>query len=302
MTTTILITGATSGLGLATATELGRRGADVLCAGRDERALELARGRSGGDVVRLDHGSLADLVGSADRLPPVHAVACNAGVQLVRGGSLTRDGFEETFQVNVLAHVALLDVLLHRAAPPRRVVLVGSRTHDPDRWTGTPPPDERRVPELARDTEDRPSPLTAGMIRYTTSKLLLTALVGALSRERPDVHVLGFDPGVMPGTGLARHQPPVARALWGSVLRALRVLPFASSPTASGHALAALLDGDVDVPSGTVVDQRLRPVTPSVRARDTGYQDAVLRDCRRLLATGPQPAADGRSGRPQPRP
>jgi hypothetical protein len=45
-------------------------------------------------------------------------------------------------------------------------------------------------------------------------KLLVTALVGAQAREHPEVHVVGFDPGVMPGTGLARHQPAAARAMW----------------------------------------------------------------------------------------
>ncbi|MDP9407674.1 MAG: hypothetical protein M3P95_07395 [Actinomycetota bacterium] len=60
-------------------------------------------------------------------------------MQLVRGASRTADGFETTFQVNHLAQLALVDALLERPAPPRRVAFVGSATHD-----SAPPPGYRR--------------------------------------------------------------------------------------------------------------------------------------------------------------
>ena len=59
------------------------------------------------------------------------------------------------------------------------------------------------------------------------------------------------------------------RALWGSVFKVLRFLPFASLPVVSGAALAALLcDDPVPARSGAYLDYRLREVTPSQRARD----------------------------------
>jgi len=42
----------------------------------------------------------------------------------------------------------------------------------------------------------------------------------------------------MPGTGLARQHPTAMRALWSTMLKAMSLLPFASSPAASGRAFA----------------------------------------------------------------
>jgi NAD(P)-dependent dehydrogenase (short-subunit alcohol dehydrogenase family) len=241
-----------------------------------------------GEPVLLDLGDLAGVRSAVDRLPHVDAVVCNAGLQVLHGPATTRDGFDETFQVNHLAHVLLVDALLARSAPPGVVVFLGSATHDPAVRTGTPDPvEDADLARLARPGHGDEAPRTAGLRRYATSKLLAAATAGALARERPDVHVTCFDPGLMPGTGLARQHPAAVRALWSSVLKGLRVLPFASSPTTSGRALAALVCQDPPVvPSGSYVDHRLRVTPASKRARDTAYSDGVLRQSRQLLATG----------------
>jgi NAD(P)-dependent dehydrogenase (short-subunit alcohol dehydrogenase family) len=290
---TLLITGATRGLGLETAKAARARGAEVLCAGRDPAAVEAVARRLGAQPVVLDLARLADVRAVAAELPRVDAVACNAGVQILRGPTLTPDGFEATFQVNHLAHVALVDALLARPVAPRRIAFVGSATHDPEVWTGTPAPWEGPLAAVAgpadpADPADAAAPSrTDGLRRYATSKLLAVATAAALARERPDLHVTGFDPGLMPGTGLARQHPAPARLLWATVLRGLAVLPFASTPAASGRTLAALLCADPPpVASGAYVDARGRPLTPSRRARDPAYQDAVLRESRELLAAG----------------
>lgn len=283
--TTILITGATRGLGLATAAAARARGARVLCAGRDAAAVAAVARRLDADPVVLDLGNLNTVREVAAGLPHVDAVACNAGLQVLQGPTFTTDGFEETFQVNHLAHVALIDALLARTVPPRRVVLVGSATHDPAVRTGAPDPVENDdLAALARAGQDGEPPRTAGVRRYATSKLLAVATAAALARERPDVHATCFDPGLMPGTGLARQYPAAVRALWSTVLKGARVLPFASSPAVSGRAFAALLcEEPPPVPTGSYVDHRLRLTTPSTRARDTAYQDSVLRQSRQLL-------------------
>lgn len=283
--TTVLITGATRGLGLATAHALAARGVRVLCAGRDLGGVEAAARAVGGEPVLLDLGDLDGVRSATSRLPHVDAVVCNAGVQVLRGPTATRDGFEETFQVNHLAHVLLVDALLARPVPPRTVVFLGSATHDPSIRTGTPDPvEDDDLSRLGRAAEDGEARRTAGLRRYTTSKLLAAATAAALARERPDVHVVCFDPGMMPGTGLARQHSAPVRVLWSSALKGLRVLPFASSPAASGTALAALLCQDPrEVPSGSYVDHRLRIAAASSRARDLTYQDSVLQQSRRLL-------------------
>jgi NAD(P)-dependent dehydrogenase (short-subunit alcohol dehydrogenase family) len=293
---TLLITGATRGLGLATDRAAAARDTRVLVAGRTPDAVRSAARAVGGRPVLVDLARLDDVRAAAADLPAVDAVACNAAVQVVRGASLAPDGFETTFQVNHLAHLALVDALLARPAPPRRVAFLGSATHDPAQPTGMPAPLEGELAQLARDEGDGAGPGPAGRRRYLTTKLLAAATAAALARERPDLNVTCFDPGLMPDTDLARDYPLPVRLLLRALAPTLRPLPFASSPQASGRALARLLlDDPAPAPSGADVDHRLRVVAASARARDLAFQEAVLRDSRAPLgrpadATGERPA------------
>ena len=282
----ILITGATRGLGLATAHAAAARGAHVLAAGRSPDDVRATARAVGGEPIVLDLERLADVRAVAASLPAVDAVALNAGVQVVRGASRTPDGFETTFQVNHLAHLCLLDALLARAEPPARVAFVGSATHDPSRRTGMPAPLAGDVGTWARADDGDEAPRVAGRRRYTTSKLLNAATAAALARERPDVHVTCFDPGLMLGTGLSRQYPAAVRRLTTLFAPALgMVLPFASSPQSSGRALAQLLlELPAPAASGAYVDHRLRTLPASERARNAAFQAKVLRDSRALLA------------------
>ena len=202
--TTVLITGATRGLGLATAHAVAALGAHVLVAGRSPESVRAPATEVGGEPVVLDLERLSDVREVAEALPVVDALALNAGVQVTTGATRTPDGFETTFQVNHLAHLLLLDALLARSEPPTRIALTGSGTHDPARPTGMPPPLEGDVDTWARADDGDEAPGVAGRRRYTTSKLLNAATAAALARERPDIHVTTFDPGLMLGTGSPR--------------------------------------------------------------------------------------------------
>lgn len=285
--TSVLITGATRGLGLAAARAAAARGARVLVAGRSPEAVVATARELGGEPVVVDLERLSDVRAVALALPAVDAVALNAGLQVVTGATHTPDGYETTFQVNHLAQLLLLDVLLARAQPPSRVVLTGSGTHDDSRRTGMPPPLEGDVAAFAHAQDGQQAPGVAGRQRYTTSKLLNAATAAALARERPDIHITCLDPGLMLGTGLSRQYSAVARRLTTALAPALAAaLPFASTPTASGLALARLLlDNPAPAETGAYVDHRLRTVPASARARDRHFQDEVLRDSRALLTT-----------------
>ena len=137
---TVLVTGASAGIGLATALDLARRGMRVRIAGRDPAKLEAARSTLAAfsdDVValRADLSSLADVRRLAEavlaRDEPLHVLVHNAGVWHP-DFRLSKDGFEDTFAVNHLAPFLLTRLLLPRmrATPgDRRIVHVSSRLH-----------------------------------------------------------------------------------------------------------------------------------------------------------------------------
>ena len=132
-----VVTGANSGLGLVTATELARRGAHVVLAVRDTAAGASAARRIGGDVeVReLDLASLESVRAFAAGLsaahPAVDLLINNAGVVLLGPRRTTADGFELHLGTNMLGHFALTGLLLGTLAAGHepRVVNLSSITH-----------------------------------------------------------------------------------------------------------------------------------------------------------------------------
>lgn len=137
-----IVTGANSGLGLVTATELARHGADVVLAVRDVPAGEdAARAISSavpGAKLRvrwLDLASLASVRafadGVAEELGRVDLLVNNAGLVLLGPRRTTSDDFELHLGTNMLGHFALtghLLPLLGRSEAPR-VVSLSSITH-----------------------------------------------------------------------------------------------------------------------------------------------------------------------------
>lgn len=132
-----VVTGANSGLGLVTATELARHGAHVVLAVRNTTAGEQAARQIGGDVeVReLDLASLASVRAFAAKLaadhPVIDLLVNNAGVVLLGPRRTSADGFELQFATNMLGHFALTGLLLDNLAAARqaRVVSLSSITH-----------------------------------------------------------------------------------------------------------------------------------------------------------------------------
>jgi NAD(P)-dependent dehydrogenase (short-subunit alcohol dehydrogenase family) len=111
-----LITGATDGVGKATAAELAKRGLTVVMAARDtKKAAAVAKEIRAADVIACDLASLAQTRALAEAFKRRHArldvLVCNAGVFLP-ARTVTEDGFETTYQVNYLSHFLLTRLLL----------------------------------------------------------------------------------------------------------------------------------------------------------------------------------------------
>ena len=140
---TVLVTGATDGLGRRVARELAGMGATVLLHGRNperlEATLEELRGERGSEKLGsylADLSSLGEVRGLAERVlseqDRLDVLVNNAGI-ISRGREESGDGHEFTFAVNYLSHFLLTGLLLPllRESAPARVVNVASAGQSP---------------------------------------------------------------------------------------------------------------------------------------------------------------------------
>ena len=137
---TVVITGATSGIGTETARALAAMGARVVMINRNPKKAEgvadeiRATATGTVELVQGDMSSFESIRRCAtevlDRYPSIDVFLSNAGVFRARRHT-TADGLEETFAVNHLAPFLLTNLLLERLkqSAPSRVVIVASDAH-----------------------------------------------------------------------------------------------------------------------------------------------------------------------------
>jgi NAD(P)-dependent dehydrogenase (short-subunit alcohol dehydrogenase family) len=192
--TTVVITGASSGIGRAAAQELGRRGARVAVLGRDpERTRDVAASIEAAEPFVADFASLSDVRRVADQLldrfERIDVLANNAG-GLFSHRARTRDGFETTFQVNHLAPFLLTALLLPRLREtashgrPVRVVSTGSVAN---RWGRL----------RLDDIDSRGWPWFGGWQAYGSAKTAVLLTTRELARRTPHsgITAYAFHPG-----------------------------------------------------------------------------------------------------------
>lgn len=109
---TILITGASSGIGRATAIECSKMGAKVLITGRSKQRLEETISLMEGNFHEYricDFTTSENIVGLVDTLPPLDGLVCNAGTNKLTPIPFIKEvEMMEIFQVNTLSPILLL--------------------------------------------------------------------------------------------------------------------------------------------------------------------------------------------------
>jgi NAD(P)-dependent dehydrogenase (short-subunit alcohol dehydrogenase family) len=216
----VVITGATSGIGRATARALAARGAELTLVCRNPSKARETLAELEGDahaIVQADLERLADVERAADEIladgQPIHVLVNNAGM-IRLGRNVNADGFETTFAVNHLAPFVLTNRLLGRLrdSGPARIVNVASDAH---RFTGGP----LDFDNLQAERRYR------AFAHYGTTKLCNLLFTFELARrlEGSGVTANAVHPGMV-ATSLGSDNGLLARAVW-ALLR-----PFSRSP------------------------------------------------------------------------
>ncbi|MHC5759814.1 SDR family NAD(P)-dependent oxidoreductase [Nostoc sp.] len=270
---TVIITGGNKGLGYYCAKAIATLdpNSHVIIASRNQKeaALSVKRliaqtGNKSIEALPLDLASTPSIRTfvkdfAAGNRPPLCAIVCNAGIQVVTGTTYTEDGFETTFGVNHLGHFLLVNLLLRHLVSPARIVFVTSGTHfpnsSPNQTLSMPSPEYRNAkllafPDLA-STQKEEDAYTIGRRRYTTSKLCNILCAYELSHrlqfqgystQQHPITVNTFDPGLMPGTGIIRDYDLIKRFAWTFLLPGFCLFaPYVNTPNKSGKDLAKLI-------------------------------------------------------------
>src|SRR5206468_570620 len=234
-----VVTGASSGIGRATAHALGRLGATLGLVCRDrargEALVTEVRAASRHDGVTLfvaDLSSQEAVRGVADALraayPALQVLVNNAGVVNLRYAE-TADGIETVFAVNHLAPFLLTHLLLGRLAAggPARIVNVASDVH---RWGRID------FDDLGRRRRYR------GMAVYAQSKLANVLFTYELARRLAGTAVTAncLHPGAV-ATGLGHNNGRLARGVARDQRNTL-----ARGPRRARHARPATADATAD--------------------------------------------------------
>ncbi|WBU38259.1 SDR family NAD(P)-dependent oxidoreductase [Homoserinibacter sp. YIM 151385] len=240
--TTIVITGASSGIGAAAARELAGPGVELAIVGRDAERTAAVAQEVGGIAFLADFDRLEDVRRLGRELleayPSIDVLANNAG-GLLRHRALSADGVERTWQHNVLAPFVLTQLLRERlTASDGRVIFTGSVAH---RWGAL---------EL-RDVEFERRRWLGGWPAYGQAKRA-DMMLGREVPRRLGIAAYSFHPGYV--------RSSFAAESFGTG-RFSELARSGSIPPEAGAAPLVLLAGSEDpgVPAGAYLDQLRYP-------------------------------------------
>ena len=291
-----ILTGPTSGIGLATAFAMAAHGTLILV-GRDcEKLRTVQRGleQKGGRAVSVvcDLSDLASVQRAANEIAALHLPVAglhnNAGISPLRPEK-NAQGWDLAFVTNYLGPFALTEALMPSLPDGAMVTFIVSAVEDPER---TPVKilgmkGGRYVSAEASSRGEWKQGVSSlpGADAYATSKQCVLAATLAFARETPRLLFHAIEPGITPATGLARDANVILRFVFGQVLTLFP--PFSkyrSTPERAARVVTKILT-DPSGKTGVYYDEKGHPMLGSTQVRDPNFQDRVVAETRSLLAT-----------------
>jgi NAD(P)-dependent dehydrogenase (short-subunit alcohol dehydrogenase family) len=298
-----IITGPTSGIGLATAFEVAKHGI-VVMVGRDREKLNKLHQeieRKGGHAVSVvcdlsDIASVRRAAAEIGGLPLwIAGLLKNAGIMQMRP-TMNALGWNMSFATNHLGPFALTEALARSLPNGANVVFVVSAAEDPERKPAVAAGFRggRYISaEASARAEWKPGGAKKpGFDAYATSKQAILAAAMAFARETPRLRFNAVEPGLNLATGLGgRDAGAFVRFLQRYIFPLLvpLLMPFMkilSTPKRAERVITrALLNESGE--TGIYYDERGRQMLGSTLVRDAKFQDRVVAETRALLATDP---------------
>jgi NAD(P)-dependent dehydrogenase (short-subunit alcohol dehydrogenase family) len=273
---TIVVTGASDGIGAAAARKLHADGHRVIVVGRSPEktaaiAKELGVDHFVADFAVLDQ--VRELAAGLDAACPSIDVLCNNAGGVFGDPAKTVDGFEKTFQVNHLAPFLLTQLLRDKLIAAGASVIQTSSFAA--RMTG-----KIEMGDLEHDRDFNAN------VAYGTVKLENILFTKELHRRYHDqgISSAAFHPGVV-ATGFAAESHSWLRHMYTNPIGRL----FMTSPEKGADQMVWLAEGrpGEDWESGTYYEKRKPATRNNPQAHDDGLAEWLWERSEELLSTGP---------------
>jgi NAD(P)-dependent dehydrogenase (short-subunit alcohol dehydrogenase family) len=268
---TIVITGASDGIGAASARELTAKGHQVVLVGRSRTKTEALARELAAPFHVADYASLSEvrrLASELERYDRIDVLANNAG-GIMGKRQVTEDGFEMTFQVNHLAPFLLTKLLLKRLIAGRAKV-IQTTSAAANTFGG-----KFDVADLNNERAYQPQ------LAYGNAKLANILFTRELHRrhQADGIAAVAFHPGVV-RSNFASDGPQLMRFAYHSPAKYLMI-----SSEASGRRLTALAEGrpGVDWQAGEVYDKS-KPMAVRFKDDDGGVARRLWERSEELVA------------------
>jgi len=264
---TIIISGATSGIGKATMTALAGKGYRVIGIGRSEDKIqkageELKSAQPAGefDFIRADLSSQAEIRKTVEQIRnmgigSIYCLINNAGSFASRYKE-TADGLEWQFAVNHMAPFLLSELLLPLMKTGGRIITVGSSAH-------------RNA--LLHWKDPQMKGFYSSLGAYRQSKFFNVLMTNDLNRKNPGIRAYIADPGLVNTEIGLKGTRGLSRLVW-SIRRRKGQTPEEGAATS----IFLASEGEID-PSQGAYFKYCRPMKPDRRTGDPSLMERLRR-------------------------